>query len=94
MTHEQLKKAFFEIFNIESELDMDDIQVMWEALMLKNNIPQPESWQKFINDINCMSAEKWSFFSNTFNACFENQEINELGKEDYEWKMHCLNNHI
>ena len=63
MTHEQLKKAFFEIFNIESELDMDDIQVMWEAIMLKNNIPQPERWEEFVDRINCLGAEQWFKFS-------------------------------
>ena len=75
MTNEQLKKAFFEIFNIESELDMDDIQVMWEALMLKNKIEQPEEWEHFIMHINCLSAEKFSYFSKVFDEHFNNSEF-------------------
>ena len=74
MTHEQLKKAFFEIFNIESELDMDDIQVMWEALMLKNNIPQPGYWEVFVDKVNCVSSEKFSFFSKVFDEYFNKSE--------------------
>ena len=74
MTNEQLKKAFFEIFNIESELDMDDIQVMWEALMLKNNIQQPEGWNKFVEYINCKSAEDYNYFSKVFNHYFLESE--------------------
>ena len=75
MTNEQLKNAFFQIFNIHAELDMDDVQVMWEALMIKNNIQEPPNWHEFISDINCMAAEKWEFFSKTFDAYFEAEII-------------------
>lgn len=75
MTLEQLKTAFYQIFNIESELDMDDIQVMWEALMLKNKIQQPEEWEHFIMHINCMASQKFSYFSKVFDEHFNNSEF-------------------
>ena len=75
MTNEQLKTAFFQIFNIEADLDMEDIQVMWEALMIKNNIQEPAKWDEFVSDINCMASAKWEFFSKIFDLYFETEFI-------------------
>jgi hypothetical protein len=78
MTHEQLKLALFQIFNIENDsLDMDDIKSMWEALMLKNKILAPAEWDEFTDRINCMASEKFFFFSRMFDQYFQpiNQSI-------------------
>jgi hypothetical protein len=67
----KLKIPFFHIMNIPSDdLDMDDIQVMWEALMLKNSIPIPENWGDFINEINCILSENQVWFNKKFDQYF------------------------
>ena len=67
----KLKKPFYLIFNLDDDsLDMDDIQCMWEALLFKNNIPEPENWKAFIFDVNCAAATDFDIFSNYFDKYF------------------------
>lgn len=53
------------------DLDMEDFQVMWEALMNKWDIKiGEESWNSFIKEINCTASDRYSWFKQTFNRYF------------------------
>jgi hypothetical protein len=60
----------FSYDNLQLE-NMEDYQVMWEALIKRNNIViTDENWQGFIEDINCQAANKYSYFEQTFERYF------------------------
>ena len=48
------------------ELDMDDYQVMWEALMERWGIEPPSQWEEFIEDINCSASGSYKYFETKF----------------------------
>jgi len=49
------------------EMEMDEIQPMWEALLSVNKIKYDEAaWENFIIDINCMASNNWEYFSKIF----------------------------
>jgi len=53
-------------------LELDDYQVMWEALMLKWEIEKPENWEEFLDEINCLASNKYEWFTETFIKYFNN----------------------
>lgn len=67
MNPKDLMLTFFQMLNMEDNLRMEDLQVMWEALMKRNNIPLPEGWYEFIDNVNCISAIELPFFESQFN---------------------------
>lgn len=65
-----LTKAMFVIMNSPDEIyefDMDEIQALWEALLIYHKTPIPEWWDAFINEVNCVKAEDINWFTNLIN---------------------------
>lgn len=66
MKLEEFKETFYQIFNLENNLDMEDIQCMWEALLIRNNIEIPNTWEAFIEKINSVASGKRKHFYEVF----------------------------
>jgi hypothetical protein len=66
--YQELLEAMYLMFldSTGLELDMEDYQVMWEALMDRWGITPPESWEKFLDDINCRASESYKYFESKF----------------------------
>jgi len=66
--YQSLLETMYLMFKDSSglDLDMDDYQVMWEALMEKWGIKPPSLWEEFIDDINCTASESYNFFESVF----------------------------
>lgn len=70
---ELFKNVMYYMFNEESlpELTMEDMSVMWAALLNKWNIViHPNKWEQFLDEINCKKNEEYMSFSNKFNEYF------------------------
>lgn len=69
---EDLKHSMHSVFkNCTDEIDMDDITVMWEALILHRGFSIPETWLEFISEINVKKSDHFSHFSQIFNKHFK-----------------------
>ena len=70
--YQQLLETMYLMFlNSQTlELDMDDYQVMWEALMEKWGIEPPSAWEEFIEKINCRASESYKYFESQFWSYF------------------------
>ena len=66
--YQELLEAMYLMFldSTGLELDMEDYQVMWEALMDRWGITPPESWEQFLDDINCRASESYKYFESKF----------------------------
>ena len=66
--YQELLEAMYLMFldSTGLELDMEDYQVMWEALMDRWGITPPESWEKFLDEINCRASESYKYFESKF----------------------------
>lgn len=66
--YEQLMEVMYLMFKDSSglDLDMEDYQAMWEALMDTWGIETPTSWEKFLHDINSRSSESYKYFESIF----------------------------
>ena len=72
MTLRNLNRMFFETFQLSDLFDMDDLQVMWEALLERYQIKKPENWEEFIYKINSKSSDSQYRFSQIFDEYFIN----------------------
>lgn len=53
------------------DLDMEDFEVMWEALMNKWQITiSSDNWKSFLEEVNCLSSNRYDWFKQTFNKWF------------------------
>lgn len=66
MKLEDLIEPFYQIMNISEFLTMDEIQIMYEALLEHRGIPIPDYWERFIENINCVASEKRKYFYDCF----------------------------
>lgn len=72
---ELLKDVMYNMFldGVLPELDMEDYIIMWKALIEHWNIDIDDlTLEKFFDDINCKSSNKYDWFTNTFNNYFNN----------------------
>jgi hypothetical protein len=66
--YQQLLEAMYLMFKDSSglDLDMEDYQVMWEALMQRWGIEPPSEWEVFLDKINSSASESYKYFEVTF----------------------------
>lgn len=66
--YQELLEAMYLMYKDSTglELDMEDYQVMWEALMDRWGIETPPSWEQFIDKINCRASESYKYFESIF----------------------------
>lgn len=66
--YQELLETMYLMFKKSSglQLDMDDFQVMWEALMDHWGITPPETWERFIDQINVSASESYKYFERVF----------------------------
>lgn len=54
------------------DIDMEDFEVMWKALIDRWNIKiSDEMWENFIDEVNCTASDNEEWFTKTFNNYFE-----------------------
>lgn len=67
MKLKDLQTPFYNMFIMEDDLRMEDLQAMWEALLNKYEIPIPAGWNEFLDNVNCFSGLDRNYFNNQFN---------------------------
>ena len=69
---ERLRDTMYSMFREEAlpELDMEDFIVMWESIMDKWDIKKPDSWELFLDELNCLKSDDYRWFNNLFNTHF------------------------
>lgn len=71
---EVLSSVIYNMFSYDNfpQLDMDDMEVMWKALIEKWEIKiSDEKYKEFIEEVNCPAADKYSWFINCFKKYFD-----------------------
>jgi hypothetical protein len=71
---ERLRDAMYYMFldgvPLAENLDMQDCENMWLALMEHWNIPVPDTWGKFITDVNSTLSNDKAWFNHVFDVHF------------------------
>ena len=66
--YQELLEAMYLMFldSTKLELEMEDFQVMWEALMERWGIEPPSQWEEFLYKINSSASESYKYFESIF----------------------------
>ena len=66
--YQELLEAMYLMFldSTGLELEIDDYQVMWEALMERWGVEPPSHWEEFMEKINCRASESYKYFESIF----------------------------
>ena len=65
------KSVFYGSFFTDSDAEMEDFQVMWEAVLIRHNVPLPATWERFLHEINSKASDNYWHFAAIFNQHFK-----------------------
>lgn len=54
-------------------LDMDDLATIWEAIIIKWEIPMPTKYERFVDHVNSQASLNYSHFKSIFDEYFDNE---------------------
>lgn len=71
--YEKLKDLMYNMFldGAFPDLEMEDFEVMWLAIVERWEIKKPKLWDEFIEEVNCPYSNKYTWFSNVFDKYFQ-----------------------
>lgn len=80
-TLDELKVVMFNHLRNDDDLDMEDLQCMWEALFLRRKIPLPAEWDFFLERVNSVYvSNNFDAFNDAFNAYISTEVYNHFNQ--------------
>lgn len=70
-TLNRCKSIFYGSFFTDSDAEMEDFQAMWEAVLIRHEVPIPATWERFLYEINTPCSLDLFYFTQIFNKHFK-----------------------